>query len=245
VTVRSVRLAPEPGRSWCALPSPLDGARCLISLRQAGNMSLKETARRRAFFESVGVGPDRVLALRQVHSLRVLAAADVPAGGDAAALPEADGIVSGDAIAPLTVTVADCLPIFVGDPRTGARALVHSGWKGTGIVAEAIARMAALHGARAADLRVVIGPGIGGCCYDVPRERYELFRARYGGGAAIERDGRTYLDLRQANVVLLERLGVADVAVVEDCTACTAELASFRVLGTGAYVGMVAVMAPA
>lgn len=235
---RTVRLRFDGGRPFCELPSPAAGARALISLRRAGNMSLGERERRLSFFASLGIAPARVLALRQVHSLRVLAEGELAPDGP----PEADGLLAADPQAVLTVTVADCLPIFVADRRSGARGLLHSGWKGTGIVAEAIGRMANLYGCRPADLSVVIGPGIGPCCYDVPRERFELFRQRFGPAAAVERDGRRFLDLRQANVGLLARLGVEDVTVVQDCTACTPELASFRVLGSEGYIGMVAVM---
>ena len=74
------------------------------------------------------------------------------------------------------------------------------------------------------------------------RERYDLFRTRFGAASALERDGRTWLDLRQANVELLAALGVRDVTVVTDCTACTPQLASYRVLGGEDYIGMVALM---
>lgn len=235
---RTVRLQIDGERPYCELPSPAAGVRCLISLRRAGDMSLAQPARRRLFFQSLGAAPERVLALRQVHSLRVLAEGELGPGGP----PEADGLVAADPRAILTVTVADCLPVFVADRRRGARGLLHSGWKGTGIVAEAVGRMAALYGSVPTDLSVVIGPGIGSCCYHVPRERFELFRQRFGPAAGVERDGRWYLDLRQANLGLLERLGVEDVTVVENCTACTPELASYRVLGSGGYIGMAAVM---
>ena len=235
---RPVRLQFDAERPFCELPSPAGGTRCLISLRRAGDMSLKEQERRRLFLESLGAAPGRALALRQVHSQRVLAAEEIGPGDP----PEADGLLAADPAAVLTVTVADCLPIFVADRRTGARGLLHSGWKGTGIMSEAVARMAELYGSRPADLAVVIGPGIGSCCYDVPRERLQIFRDRFGTESAVERDGRGYLDLRRANLRLLEQLRIEDVTVVENCTACTPELASFRVLGSGGYVGMMAVM---
>ena len=109
----------------------------------------------------------------------------------------------------LTVTVADCLPIFLADPRTGAFGLVHSGWKGTGIVVEAVRAMTRAFGSRAADIAVTIGPGIGPCCYAVPAERHERFRADFGG-RAVQRglDGSFRLDLRAANAALLEREGI-------------------------------------
>ncbi len=235
---RSTRLRFAAGAPFCELPSPAAGVRCLISLKAAGNMSLGEQGRRAAFFGALGIEAARVRALRQVHSMRVLAEDEIPRDSS----PEADGILAADPAAVLTVTVADCLPVFVVDGRTGARGLLHSGWKGTGIVAEAIGRMARLYGSRPSELSVLIGPGIGSCCYAVPRERFELFRDRFGPDSIAERGGRTFLDLRQANLALLAAAGVEDVTVVADCTACTPELASYRVLGSAGYVGMVAVM---
>ena len=38
----------------------------------------------------------------------------------------------------------------------------------------------------------------------------------------------TRLDLRQANLALLETAGIGAVSVVEECTACSARLGSFR-----------------
>jgi hypothetical protein len=173
------------------------------------------------------VPPVRVRAVRQVHS-RVVVRVD---GTEAAGGPfaEADGLVTDRRDLLLTVTVADCLPIFLADRRTGAFGLVHSGWKGTGIVAEALRVLAAAYGSRAADVAVTIGPGIGPCCYAVDRRRWESFRAAYGG-RAVQRglDGSFRLDLRAANLALLERAGVGSVTVVADCTACNPLLGSFR-----------------
>jgi len=89
--------------------------------------------------------------------------------------------------------------------------------------------MGAAFGTRAADLAVTIGPGIGPCCYTVPADRYELFRAGFGP-ESVQRgaDGGYRLDLRAANAALLEREGVGGVAVVSDCTACNPLLGSFR-----------------
>jgi polyphenol oxidase len=141
----------------------------------------------------------------------------------------------------LTITVADCLPIYLVDRRTGAFALVHSGWKGTGIVVEAVRTMASVYGTRAADLAVTIGPGIGACCYTVPDERYELFRARFGP-EAVQRgpDGSCRLDLRAANELLLEREGVERVTTITDCTSCNPLLGSFRREGPAAFTRMLA-----
>ncbi len=121
---------------------------------------------RAGLFAALGVEPGRVRCVRQVHSRAVVRidGSEAPDGP----FPEADGMTTDRPDLLLTVTVADCLPIFLADRRTGAFALVHSGWKGTGIVVEAVRLMEAAYGTHAADLAATIGPGIGPCCYIGP-----------------------------------------------------------------------------
>jgi hypothetical protein len=94
--------------------------------------------------------------------------------------------------------------------------------------------MTGAFGSRAADIAAAIGPGIGPCCYAVPVERHERFRADFGD-RAVQRglDGSCRLDLRAANAALLERVGVGSIAIVADCTSCDPRLGSFRREGPG------------
>jgi YfiH family protein len=224
------------------------GPRAGISLARAGDMGRAlradsalrgDPARRVALFAALGVEPGRVRCVRQVHSRRVVRIDGSESPDDP--FVEADGMVTDRQDLLLTVTVADCLPVFLADRRTGAFALVHSGWKGTGIAAEAVRMMASAYGTRAADLAVTIGPGIGPCCYTVPVERYEQFRARFGP-RAVQRgpDGSSRLDLRAANTVLLEHEGVGGVTVISDCTSCNPLLGSYRREGAAAFTRMLA-----
>jgi len=146
----------------------------------------------------------------------------------------------------LTVTVADCLPIFLVDTVTGAFGLVHSGWKGTGIVVDAVAAMTARHGTRPQDVVATIGPGIGACCYRVPEERAALFAERFGA-AAVTRDlgPEPRLDLRAANAALLREAGVSEIGVVTECACCSPRLGSFRRQGPESYTLMCAFLARA
>jgi YfiH family protein len=141
----------------------------------------------------------------------------------------------------LSVTVADCLPVFLADRRTGAFGIVHSGWRGTGIVREALALMTTWFGSQPAEVAAVIGPGIGACCYTVPEERAVRFAAEYGSDT-IQRgeDGTLRLDLRAANIHLLDGAGVQEIGVVTDCTSCSKKLGSFRRQGPAEYTLMLA-----
>jgi len=200
-----------------------------------------ETADRAAFLSSVGIPIDRALGLHQVHSKTVLVVDHQDP--ESLATVDADGMVTSRPDVFLTVTVADCLPVFLVDRASGAFGLVHSGWRGTGIVMEALAAMMRTFGTRASDVAAVLGPGIGPCCYAVPPERYHRFRAEFGEHAGVRGPSGDYrLDLRAANVRLLESAGVESIAVASDCTSCSPALGSFRREGQGfhrmlAFVG--------
>jgi hypothetical protein len=236
------RIGPVPavaGGAWCAVPFPAGapaapgpGIRAGISLAAAGDMGLAVRGSDPSFgriLATLGVETERVRSVRQVHSRTV-----VHADGQGWPSPWADGIVTRDPGLLLTVTVADCLPLFLLDSVSGAFAVVHSGWKGTGIVVEALRLMAGAFATRPADVWAAIGPGIGPCCYEVPAERCGEFRARFGGRCV--RDG-SRLDLREANLALLEEEGIAGVSVADECTACSSRLGSFRRQAAGHPAG--------
>ena len=239
--MRLFRILPSPTASYAPIPLPHApaGLRAGISLRAAGDLRLGSPARE-PFFRVLGAPPAQLYSCRQVHSRLVLALrACNPAGrrpsadlGEVAEA-EADGLACDRPDCLLSVTVADCLPIFVYDRRGGAFALLHSGWQGTGIVTEAVRVLTEEYGADPGSLAAVLGPGIGPCCYAVDARRAELFRRQYGGQSVRDAPGRFFLDLRAANAGLLEAAGVREVHAAEECTACTKELFSFRKDGPG------------
>jgi len=254
--MRLFRIRPVPGAMHAAIPLPLapTGLQAGISLRAAGDQRAGSPARE-AFFRTLGVPAESLAgfaglryACRQVHSRRVLAlSAPSPTARTPAEVAEleADGLASDRPGDLLTVTVADCLPIFVYDRRGGAFALLHSGWKGTGIVTEAVRLLAEEYGTPPEQLVAVIGPGIGACCYAVDAGRAEDFRRQFGQRAVrSESGGRFFLDLRAANAELLAAAGVREVHAAEECTACSSELVSFRRDGPGcgrmaAFIGAI------
>ena len=233
----------------------------IVSLRTAGDM--RRPAELRRLLAQVGVAPARVRRVAQIHSRRVVPEAQcrllMPAGRRARhalaarwAASTADGLVASAAGAAagaaLLVTTADCVPILMTAPG-GAYALLHSGWRGTGIAATAVHALRERYGVDPASLTVVLGPAIGACCYRVDEARYRLFRATYGSatvrtGAPATAAGvrPRYLDLHRANAVLLRRLGVRDIRAVAACTSCDPLLHSSRRDGGGLHCRLMAVL---
>jgi hypothetical protein len=131
----------------------------------------------------------------------------------------------------LGIKTADCVPVLMGDARTGASAAVHAGWRGTqaSVVRRALERMSERFGARAADVRAAIGPAANSCCYEVGQEVIEAFRSRFPSAVELfvpTRAGHARVDLQRANRDQLIAAGVPADAIhtAPLCTMCRTDL---------------------
>lgn len=176
-------------------------------------------ANRDLLLEQLGFGRQQVSAFHQVHGSTVLD------GRPGWFVTEADAATTADPGTLLVISMADCLPLLFHDPISGAVAAAHCGWRGTvlGLAAAVVRSMAERYGTRAQDLRVVMGPGIAGACYQVGAEVVARFGAAGFPASCYwpdEQAGRYRLDLPGANRWLLESQGVAP-ANVTDLRLCT------------------------
>src|SRR6478609_7749223 len=72
----------------------------------------------------LGVEPDLLVRLRQVHGSQVFFADQQP---PSPGLPDADAAVSGDASRALTAQVADCVPLLIAEVSSGQVGVAHAG----------------------------------------------------------------------------------------------------------------------
>ena len=156
-----------------------------------------------------------IVTAKQVHSSVVQDAAGPLGPGDA--------LISNQPAVVVGVRTADCVPILLADPVTGAVAAIHAGWRGSGagIAAAAVRALSERWNARPGDLRAAIGPSIGVCCYEVgPEVAYQF-----------EMDVSTpvHLDLPAVNERQLRDVGVVDIWTSGECTFCAKDrFYSFR-----------------
>jgi YfiH family protein len=221
--------------------SPESGLSAGLTLRSAGDMAFTpelDSPARLSLYRRLGVSPERVAGVRQIHSRIVFR---VSSRRETAGL-EGDGLVTGNPQLVLGVTVADCLPVFLYTLDGAVFGVVHSGWKGTGIAAEAVRLIGAEFGIPPDRIGAALGPCIGPCCYDVPEDRAELFSREWGDDSVRRADGKWYLDLARANVSLLEREGVSRIVAADACTSCTDALGSFRREGPQRFTRMLALI---
>jgi len=180
---------------------------------------------------SLGVDPGQLARARQVHGAAVVVrrSGDAPEAGGRP-LPEADILISDDPSLGLAIQTADCVPLLIADPLSGAVAAAHAGWRGlaAGVPGMAVAALAQEFGSVARDLVAAVGPSISA-------ERYEVgddVRARFAAAGfpdatlarwfrAGERPGHWLFDGWTSAADQLETAGMA-AANVHTSALCTA-----------------------
>jgi YfiH family protein len=175
------------------------------------------------------LGVERLYLVRQVHGPAVIRVEGTGVPAETLAAQEADGLYTDAPGAALGVFVADCVPVLLADPRTGACAAVHAGWRGVvaGVVTSAVRALGQAYGTKPEDVRAAMGPSIGACCFEVGPEVVAAFRQLRepdgGDGVVRERSGaKPHIDLRRALALELEALGVpaGQIDAGGECTKC-------------------------
>jgi YfiH family protein len=125
-----------------------------------------------------------------------------------------DGWISATPGILLTVTIADCVPLYLVAPGRGV-ALLHAGWRGTAgrILGRGMERLLATVRGDVLDIIMHCGVGICGDCYEVGSEVME------GCGVSADGRGPWHLDLRNRLVEQARELGVAQVTTSGWCSA--------------------------
>jgi YfiH family protein len=197
----------------------------------------------------------KLITLRQIHSdiIHHVDAHQVAADPDAPLT--GDGLITATPGLLLGIQTADCLPIILVDPKRRAVGVFHAGWRGTvkRIVEKGVGEMHRWFGTRPGDIKAAIGPGIGGCCYEVGEEVRAKFESQFPYAAKLFREvkdsdpvrekypllflsarapghgelpPKIFLDLAEANRHQLLSVGVPakSIAALPLCTNCRTDL---------------------
>lgn len=181
----------------------------------------------RILFAALGFSEKKMVLANQVHGdiVRVVTDKDCVGSISHRDYPECDALVTDTAGVALVVFTADCTPILLCDPVTGAVGAIHAGWRGTaaGIAAKAVQAMTDAFGSRPKDICAAIGPNIGVCCFETDGDVPEAMLNALGADAKpfIEQHGAKFrVDLKGLNALWLRRSGITDIEISTDCTAC-------------------------
>ena len=193
-----------------------------FSLTTANAFAPREAALNwRILASHLGVSPEAIRALRQVHGVSVVRRfrdedtadpdADSPgARSSIIAGPPADAQWTTARGVVLVVFVADCCPVVLADPERDIVAIAHAGWRGA-LLGVVPSLLDAIHvgGARNDGIYAWIGPCAEGDAYEVGPEVAERFceypeALRLSSGTP----PRSLLDVRTVIRTQLDRRGV-------------------------------------
>lgn len=176
-------------------------------------------------FLSVFDGQPRLATVWQVHGNDIKTIRSVEQIGDSddkcdAITSDLSGILAG-------VKTADCVPVLIGDPVTGAFAAIHAGWRGTveSIVSKSVENLQSNFGADPNDLIAAIGPAACGRRYEVGKDVIDHFSKNFPDLAKYftpTREGHALVDLHAANRDQLIAAGVES-ANIHTSSLCTME----------------------
>ena len=173
------------------------------------------------FCDDLGVARECLHAQKQVHGDRVRTVAETQTAEDTASV-EGDALIALVAGVAVAIRTADCVPVLLAHPQSGAVAAVHVGWRGAvaGIVPKTIASM----NAPAMEILCAIGPHIRVESFEIGEEvAAEIDRAAHPTFAVLRRAGlKPHGDLSALVIAQSVRAGLLS-SHVDDLGECTFE----------------------
>jgi len=182
-------------------------------------------AQRAYIQKECGVDISQVFWRKQIHGDDILIAKG--GVGTVKGCPDADAFITDEKNLPIALRTADCVPVFIFDPVHRVIALAHAGWRGTykAIVVKTLQKMQEKYASQPTDLKIVLGPSIRECCYQVGEEFRDYFPSQ-----ARDREGHLYVDMIGVNRDQLLQAGVRRENILDtgECTCCNKNYFSFR-----------------
>ena len=176
---------------------------------------------RRRCAEALGVEPDHLLSLYQIHSSTVVEV-DGPWVG---APPQADAMVTKKPGLALGILTADCMPFLLADIEVGVIGAAHAGWRGAlaGVLENTVAAMTEI-GAKAERIRAGLGPCLRQPNFEVGLDLVDAFSSKFPDSQRYFSPGATP-EKRQFDLASFgfERLRSAGVSQIDDVSLCTLE----------------------
>lgn len=194
----------------------------VMSENKDGSMKLfknsyKNAMNRNIFFKSIGINSDRVISAGIANGINV----KIISANSMKVIYGTDGLVTNRKNVFLSITVADCIPVYIYEPENGILGIAHCGWRGivNGIIKNSYYKITEL-GGRADNLEVALGPGICKSHFEIKEDVLDKF-SDYSE-FIIQRDDKIFVDLKG---IIKKQLGYFQIksADIEDNAECTFE----------------------
>ena len=165
---------------------------------------------------------EKLIIPKQIHSGNVIVC------NESGQLTDIDGIITNNKNFVLSLQVADCIPIYLYDVQNKNIGLIHAGWRGValGIIENSINELERFD-SNPINIKVLLGPSIRQCCFEVGPEVAKLFHNKY---QKIGENDRMQLDLQSVVIDKLINMNIhrENIIDVTECTCCSDNYHSFR-----------------
>jgi len=190
----------------------LNPAIAVISNKSEG--SIRTLDEKRRFVDFLGFKEKKLITPLLEHGTKVEVAGE--------SVTTCDGVVTDNPNLILTVTVADCLPLFLFDPEKKAIGLIHAGWRGivNGIAENGITLFKEEFNSDPKEIKVLIGPGICHHHFDIGPEIADSFKEK-----TKLNNGRIFVNLKSEakNRLLSSGLLLKNITIHPGCTFCSSK----------------------
>lgn len=201
----------------------------VMSEKEDGTMRLRDDGEnmenRIRFFEKAGIDSNRVVGAKLDNGVNVR----IILYNKEKIINETDALITKEKNIFLSISVADCLPIFFYESEAKIIGIAHAGWRGIagGVIENTIEKIIE-SGGEAKNLKIAIGPGINKCHFEVGidvAERFENYQEY-----VLEKNNKYFIDLRGIAKSKLNERGVKTENIEDHniCTFSSPNLFSFR-----------------
>lgn len=132
-----------------------------------------------------------------------------------------DAMITKEKNLPLMVMVADCVPILMYDDKKNVIAAIHAGRNSTFLEISKLTALKMIEefSCNVNDIKVLIGPSIQKCCYELSFELRELVKNKFSKEFIHHKN----IDLQGINIDSLKKLGIKNIKVSNICTKCNSK----------------------
>lgn len=186
-------------------------------MKLVGERITEALANRQKFFTNKNIDVNKIVSAGLVHGKTVAVVGEAQAGQR---LEATDGLVTATPNLFLTITVADCLPIYFFDPIKKVIGLAHAGWRGVSlnIASATVEVMINSFSTDPKNLIVYIGPHLRSCHFIVQDDvvnqfaGYQKFIKNKANGQSIDLAGIVREQLVKASILSV------NISISSECT---------------------------
>ena len=187
-----------------------------LGISQKKDCPMKSSLENRlSFFKQTNLDTKIIVSAGLIHKNKVIIIDDIL---ENTIIPNCDALITNNNKCLLTITVADCLPIYFYDKNKNVVAIAHAGWRGvvSKIAEKVINQFINHYHSDINDIEVFIGPHIKDCHFEIKDDVVNQFKQ----SDLIIKEDKIYINLSQIIKNQLNELGINNIEASDECTYC-------------------------